>query len=627
MANYTKYDPKDKTDEGKTPETQSTSLKRVVDDINEWESHYRPYRTKHQDAWKLWNNIRVKQQFVGDFDSFDPMTFQMVEANVDNVYSSRPKVAFVARNRYQETDTKILNGMWDRTWDDNNTDFYLPIMGREATNIGNMVTFDCWEDSPDGGYVKTEHIPFPDVILDASARDQFHLRKAGFRKLVTLDELKQAKIYKDGKWVPRYKNLDQIPMYGSPATNPVLDEEYKEMLAGSTLTEEGRKGQLELTYMAYLDKIIEVANRKVTIFEDNSPYHKDSYEIDVQDQDEEGNKLFDDKQVPPGIENMDPAVAAKLLKPVTKRITVPSIDPFIPIAMHAGYKDGSVLIAKGDTETFADTQEDLNDSINMLKEDITRNVRGVVITDKTRVQPDEEEELANAEPGSIVAVTGGKSSVEVLSHEAMNQAAQYEINRSKQSIRDTARIAEVVQGLSDQSNQTATEVNAQVSQATSGFRTKTLNLEAGYYKQRAENWVKMLQIFMPAKDQMVRINSRYGVEFALYRPSQYWGLFDVKVTLETNAKAEQQKDAQMALAAYNQFKGSPNWNQFELEKRVAEKAFNLDEDDLKVLMNPNPQNAAVMGGVPVGDMAQGGQVMAQPSSPQPVMPVGAPVAQ
>jgi hypothetical protein len=621
MANYTQPDPKPTTDTAKPDEPNT--LKRVQDDIEEWEEYYRSYRQRHTDAWKLWNNERVKQQFVGDFDSFDPMTFQMVESNVDNVYASRPKVAFMPRNRYQETDTKILQGMWDRTWDDNNTDFYLPIMGREATNIGNMITFDCWYDSPDGGYVKTEHIPFPDCVLDAAATDQFHIKKAGFRKLVRLDDLKTATKYdrKSGKWVPRYDHLDEVSVYGSTGS-PLLDEELKAMLVGSTLNESGKKGQVELTYMVYLDKIVEVINRKTVVFEDDSPYHKESYEIQVQDQNEEGDKLFDNNNVPDGIEMMDETAAAQALTPVMKKITVPAIDPFIPIAMHSGYKDGAVLIAKGDTETFADTQEDLNDSINMNKEDIARNVRGVIITNKSVVQPDEEEEISRAQSGSVIGVTGGKANVDTLNHESMSQGVQFEINRSKQSIRDTARIAEVVQGLNEQTQQTATEINAQVSQATSGFRTKTLNLEAGYYKQRAENWIKLIQIFTPNENNLVRVNSRLGVEFQLYKPSQYWGLFDVNITLEINAKAEQQKKAQMALAAYNQFKDSPYWNRFELEKYVAEKAFDLDEDQLKLMMNANPQNATMMGGVPGGDVMGGSPTGLTPQSTPVASPVG-----
>jgi hypothetical protein len=605
---------KTETTPGVTAEPKEDLLKRVTNDIEEWEGYYRPYRQKHQDAWNLWNNIRVKQQFVGDYDSFDPMTFQMVEANVDNVYASRPKVAFVPRNRYQETDTKILQGMWDRTWDDNNTDFYLPIMGREATNIGNMVTFDCWEDSPDGGYVKTEHIPFPDCILDAAARDQFHVKKAGFRKLERLEDLKQATRYDStavnedgttGTWVKRYKNLEDVTPYGSG--DPKLDKELKDMLAGSTLSDEGKKGQVEVTYMIYLDKIVEVANRKVVIYEAESPYHKDAYEVEVQDQDDAGDKLFDDTDVPEGIEMMDEAQAAEMLIPATKMITAPEIKSFIPIAMHSGYKDGALLIAKGDTETFMDTQEDLNDSINMLKEDIGRNVRGVNVTDSNVVTPEQEEQLARAQSGSVVGITGGRKSVDTLTHESMDTAALAEINRAKQSIRDTARVSETTSGVdATQGDRTATEIDAQMAQASGGFRTKTLNLEAGYYKQRAENWVKMIQIFMPSDEQMVRVNGRYGVEFQLYKPSQYWGLFDVKVTLETNAQAEKEKEARMALALHDRFKDSPYWNRYELEKYVAEKTSNLDEDQLKLMMNANPQNLAIMGGVAGGDAGAAG---------------------
>ena len=69
------------------------------------------------------------------------------------------------------------------------------------------------------------------------------------------------------------------------------------------------------------------------------------------------------------------------------------------------------------------------------------------------------------------------------------------------------------------------------------------------------------------------------------------------------------------------FRGDPDFNQIELKKFAATKAFDMDDDELKILLNPNPDNQAMMGGAPVGDVADGAQVM-PPAAP----PIGVPGA-
>jgi hypothetical protein len=602
-----------------TTTEENPLLKRLNDDVKEWKDYYDPYGRKHQDFWKLWDNKRVKKQYHGESDSFDPMTHQMVEANVTNVYSARPKMAFLARNRYQETDTKILNGMWDRTWDNNKMDFYLPIMGREATITGNMVVFPCWEPNPDGSYMGIKHVPLGDVILDGAAPDQFSIRKAGYKRLARLDELKEATRYdpETESWVPRYKNLDKIKLLGSDGIDGDTEKKLKDMLKGSTLNKTGKEQQVAVVHMIYLDRIVEVANGKEIIYEEDNPYHRDSYEIQVQDQDDTGQKLFDENTVPE--DALTPEDIQAGAQPIMKTITVPEIKPFIPIAMHGGYKDGALLLAKGDVEVYADTQEDLNDAINMNKDNVAANVRQVKVYDTNRVTDRKQvEEYSDARPGSVVGIAGGKDSIGNDELPDMSTAALAEQSRAKQSIRDAANIDEVVQGVSDQqgaADKTATEIDAQTAAASSGFKAKTQNLEAGFYTQLGECWIKFLQIFMPDEDQMVRVNGQNGVEFQLYKPSQYWGLYDVKPTLESNAQAKKQAEARMALAAHDRFAESPYWNRYELEKYVAEKAFDMDDDQLKLMMNPNPINMAMMGGAPAGD-AMGGT----PSPQQPAVP-------
>lgn len=595
--------------------SEDSLLVRVKKDIEQWENYARPYHIKWQDFWRLWNNERVKQQFVGDFDSFDPMTFQMVESIVDNVYGTRPKVTFLPTNRYQETDTKILQGLWDYTWDKNDMDDLIIPWGREITITGNGALFCSWED----GCMKITHVPIRDCIFDPTASCRADLRFAGYRRLAMLDELKEEKRYDadKGEWVPRYRDLEGLETY-SGGTNQ-LDKQLKELLAGTTLADP--VGQVEVVYLSYLDQVIEIANRRKVIAQYDNPYHKDAYETTAQDQAPDGQKLYDEASLSP---DMAAGVAsgavseqdlAAQLAPAPKKVTVPEIESFIPVVLQGEFKDAALLLAKGDVESFADTQEDLNDSINMMKEDIARNIRGVKVVNKTVVEPDQIEELEKAQPGSIVPISGGAANVEELSHTPMDTATLAEIQRSKQSIRDTARIDEVIQGVSDNQQKTATEIKTQVAQASSGFATKTRALESGAYQQLGEIFMKFTQIFL-TEEQMVRILGKDGVEFKSFDPKQYWGAYEPKVVLESNAKAKKQEETRRILEAYSLFRGDMSLNQTEFKKLVLEKAFDMDEDDLKLLMSPDPANVAMMGGAPVGDVASG-----TPSLP-PALPAG-----
>jgi hypothetical protein len=596
-------------------------LKRVKKDVDQWDKYARPYFSKWDEYWKLWNNIRVKQQFVGDFDSFDPMTFQMVESIVDNVYGSRPKLSFLPTDRYQETDTKILQGLWDYTWDENNMDALIIPWGREITITGNGALFCFWQD----GCMKIVHKPIRDCIFDPRATCAEDMEYAGYKRLVMLDQLKDEKRFdpKTEKWVPKYSNLDDLETYGG--TDSQTDKELKDMLHGSTLSDP--VNQVLVHYLCYKDKIVEIANLTQIIFEDDNNFHKDAYKTDAQAQSHEGDKLYEENSLMPEAADMaaqgllSQEDLAVTLDPTQTTVTVPAIEPFIPVVLQGEFKDAAMLLAKGDVEPFADSQEDLNDSINMMKEDIARNVRGVVITNKSVVQPDEEEELERAQPGSIVAITGGRANVDTLTHEAMDNAAQAEIARTKQSIRDTARVDEVIQGVSDATDKTATEIKTQVAQASSGFATKTRALESGAYRQLGDIFVKFNQIFL-TEEQMVRILSKEGVEFKPFDPEKYWGNYETKVVLESNARAKKEADSRKALDWYSTVaKGNPNFNAVEVDKYISQKTFDIDEDDLKVLMAPDP-NAMVPPGMPQPGM-QSGAPVPPPQMPQPAGMMGA----
>lgn len=583
-------------------EVEDPSLDRVNKDYTDFHTYISPYWIKWEKYWKLWDNVSVDPQYDGDNMAFDPMVFQVVETLVDNVYGSRPKLTFLATRKDQEVDTKILKGLWDFSWDKSNMDDVIPIFGREVIITGNGCIFPCWED----GYMGMRHIPIKDCILDISAADPTQWRFAGYRRLALIEDLKKEKRFDpqagaidpdDGKpkgaWVPRYNGLEEIIDTGT--NGDITDKQLKEQIyAGSTMSTDGKKGQVEVRCMFYMDKIIETANRAKTIFEDANPYFKEGSKAVVQLRNEKGEPLYDETDLPEGAEFMTQDELEVALTKEMIEVDIPAIEPFIPCVMHRGFVDRAVLIAKGDVEPIANTQGELNDMISAKRDNIIYNVQNVVLIDegsKAAIP-----ELAQAKAGSIVSVKNlsqfGDRTVQWMKKPDMTSAADAEINRVKKSLRDTVRVAETAQGVDTSGgDRTATEINAQVAQSSGSFAAKVKALESGMYKQLGEMFVKMVQIFL-TEDQLVRIVGKDGVEFKQFQPGDYWGPYDVKVVLEEKAKAQAKEEADQAVEAYAQFKMDPDFNQLELKKMVARKAFGMDDDDLDLLLSPNAgQNA------------------------------------
>lgn len=619
-------------DEQSQADPMDALLAKVKADYQSYYTYIRPYRRKWDSYWKLWNNKRVLKQYHGDSDSFDPMVFQMVETGTDNVYGGQPKLTFLPTQPQQETDTKILNGLWDFSWDKSSMDSKVVPWGREIKITGNGCLFPTWED----GYMKVNHYPMRDCILDISAAKPELMRFAGYRRLDMIENLKVAKRFDPtagepdesgetpGAWVQRYdlEALKTLRTWGMPGGDDATDKQLKDMYSGSTLATDLRKGQVEIIYMMYKDQIVEIANRQTIVARFDNPYQMDAHDVTVQQINDDGDRLWDEDSLPQDSTAMSAEELQEQLKPTMGPITVPAIEPFIPVVFQRRYIDPSILIGKGDVEPLAASQEDLNDSINTKRDNTVYSVQNIGVIDE--LAKSAVKDLAQAKPGSIVPIKGlaeNAGTFRWLEKPDMTGAADTEINRLKMSIRETARIDLTNQGIMGKGDRTATEVDAQTAGASSGFTSETKALESGAYKQLGEMFVKMVQIFLTEK-QLIRIVGKEGVEFKQFDPEKYWGEYDVKVVLQSTAQAKQKADAEMALEAFQTFRGDPDFNQIELKKLVAAKTFDMDDDDIKLLMNPSPGNTASNGGASAGDGVDGSAPAQLDANGQPVPQIG-----
>lgn len=622
---------------------QPTGLaKKVVDDYTAWNDYTKGHRRNWERYWRQWNNQRVSPGYKSKAKvAADPMVHQVVETRVDNVYGSRPKWSYVPTMPEQETDTKILAEMADLSWDEADMDMYIMGVGREVENTGNTIVFNGWED----GIMTYHHVPIADCIGDVNAPNPDAVKKIGYRFLALIDDLKKEERFdptageKDedgnlqGAWVPKYNsNLSKIKTWTSLSEDPTSKQQAEKMYSGSTLEGNAKDGQVEIMYMRYLDKFVAVANRQLVVMKHDNPFQAPEREVEVQLQNDEGERMYGDDDPPELVEAAiagepitDEDITGAAEKP-TKKIAAPAIKPFLAFAMGRGFINPAVLLAKGTVETISDLYEDLNDEVSIKKDNLIsrqQNNAFIDVDQFNKIAP----KLANAKANDFIPAEGisdGKEPVRWIDKPQLAGDTDVEIARLKQAIRDTARVDQVTQGVSTENDRTATEIDAQVAGASSGFKTQTRSLGAGLYKMFGENHYRMVQIFV-TKEQLVRVLGPKGVEFKKFDPNKYFGPYNCKVALKAEAEAEKERQAQLALKAHERFAGTGRWNDVELDQYVAEKVFDMEPDRIKLMMNPNPMNQAMMGGLPVGDAsAQGAPVTpgaVQPPAQPPANPM------
>jgi hypothetical protein len=607
--------------------------KQVVEDYKAWTSYTQKDRRRWVNNWKLWNNQRVKRKYnAKTADSFDPMVHQVVESRVDNIYGSRPKATFVPTQPEQEKDTKLLSGMFDYSWEHANMDLEVISLGRENEIVGEMGVFTDWVD----GCMTMTHIPFEDCVLDPTACRYEDLRFAGYKRLEMLDTLKNAMRFdptkgeKDedgnptGEWVKAYKNLDKVKTWGELEDESDGKKLQQQLYAGSTLPKDDRKNQVQVIKMIYFDKVVELANQQIVIAEYPSRFSAPKRQVEVQLHSEDAEPMYDETQASPEVAQMSPEEAAQVVPPALTKITIPEIKPFLPFAFGRNFVRPNELLAKSTVDTIFDLQEDLNDEINIKKDNLIYRQQAVMLYDKN--QPELARFLSQAGPGAAIPVdmaANGGESIKPMEKDQLAADSDVEINRIKQSIRDTARVDQVIQGTTSDNNRTATEINAQVSGASAGFTTQTRNLESGLYKQLGQQFLWMLQIFL-TRSQIVRVLGKDGVEFAKFDPNKYFGEYDVKITLESAAKAQAQAQADTLIKGVEMVLNNPltstTVNPTDVARLVLQKVSGMDDDDIKLIMNPSPANTASQGGLPTSDVGSGGPALPPGAPPPPEQP-------
>jgi hypothetical protein len=443
---------------------------------------------------------------------------------------------------------------------------------------GNGVLMVSWEeDKP-----RITNIPLFDFFVDPTAthmnnpNEPGYPKYAGYRYLASIDDLKKAKLVdpETGEMTDKYSNLDDIEELGKDWDE--LEKDVKEKYIGSTLGKDAHKEQVECIVYFSLDKKVVIANRNKVIYNGKNPYHRDATT-------EQSTAIVNGVEVPTPVE-------------------VPEIKSFLPFAILRNYVDSTLFYAKGDVAVIIDRQETLNDLSNQKKDNLT-----FVLNNMWQIDPQFQHLADQIEslPGAVYPIPRG--ALAPIEKQVVTAEADVEMQNIKDEMRRATAADEVVQGVSqDKGRVTATEVQAQLNQASQRFSVKLDTLENEGYAQLGRILFKMTQIFV-SQEMAVRVVGPEGVVWKDFDPNEYGGDYEPKVELETTTKAVKVEEGQKYQQLSQLIMQDPMVNHQEFLRIYFDKAFGLPEETIKRLLEP-----AMPAGVGAG-LGAGAETAGDPS--------------
>lgn len=515
------------------------------------------YQSIWEDCFKAYNAIRTRRGYSGVADDFIPEVFSIVESLKAAIAGSKPKFKFMPLDEEQEQDTETLNALVDYYWSLNNmTEKLLNWVG-DMIIYGNGIFMVSWEENKP----VVHHIPLSDFFVDPTGthinrpEERGYAKYAGYRYLTSLEQLKAKKMFdvETGEMVDMYKNLDMVT---EGTLGDADDKTRKEQLLGSTLGKDAAKHQVEIIEYYTARKKIIIANRSVIIFESDNPFQrKEETKTEI--------NLVDGEPIE------------------TKRI-IPGIKGFLPFAILRNYTDSNLFFARGDVEVLIPIQEALNDTSSQKRDNLAYALNNMWQIDPRFKHLAEQIESM---PGAVFPIP--KGALTAIEKQDMSPAADTEIARLTQAMRTASAADAAVQGVAQKfSRTTATEIAAQLNQASTRFTTKVQNLEDEGFAQLARILYKCIQIFV-TNELAVRITGKSGVTWKDFDPDRFTGEYQPRVILEATAKAEAGQMAQATQVIAQFGMNNPLVNQEVLLRKIFESLLpDSPKDDIDALLTP-----------------------------------------
>lgn len=574
---------------GEEPVTDNEDLlEKVMGDFQKARDYYKSnYQDNHEQYWQCYNGMRTRRGYQGISDDFVPETFTIVESVKANVAGGKPKFNFIPMNEEQTQDTEVLNNLIDYYWDCNRMNQKTLNWVQDMLVYGTGVLMVSWE----GEKPRISNIPLFDFFVDPMAT---HLNNpdepgyphyCGYRYLANIEDLRKAQLVdpETGEMTEKYTGLDDIEEMGKDWDE--LEKDVKEKYIGSTLGSDANKEQVECIVFYYLDKKIIIANRNKVIYNGKNPYQREE-------------KTSKEMTMVQG-------------QPVETPRTISAIKPLFPFAVLRNYVDSTLFYARSDVSIIIDRQETLNDISNQKQDNIT-----FVLNNMWQIDPQFAHlaETIESVPGAVYPIPQG--ALAPIEKQIVTAEADTEMLRIKDEMRRATAADEVIQGVSQEKGRvTATEVQAQLNQATQRFSTKLNTLESEGYAQLGRILFKMVQLFVTT-EMAVRVVGSEGVVWKDFDPNEYTGDYEPKVELETTTKAVKAEEGQKYQQLAQMIMQNPMVNQREFLRVYFSKAFDIPEESIKRLLDVQQ--------VPVGDPSMQAASLGQGEAP--ANPMGVPSA-
>lgn len=544
--------------------------------------HYRWERD-----WKLYNNQRVQKAYEGLTDTFVPMAFSTIETMVAALGNARPRFDWSPLDPMKQKKTDALNSLLDDFWEADRWDVKITEAIRQYLMIGTSALFFYWDiDRP-----RMIHFSIRDAIIDPTATSPEDLGYAGRRYLTTLKQLERYEVVDTdeksktyGEMVKRF-DLPSQSKLDSMKTDDT-DQEIKNMYMGSTMPD-ASEHQVECLEIWDEDKVVTVLNRAFIIESIDNPY-----KVQAEERGDEN---------PKGL---------------------------LPFVFMRNYTDVSLFYAKSEIEPIASLQERLNDMDNQEGDYIIKQ-----LAPQRWLDPVNEDwlDLINNDPDTVYPFkenTMGYYTPPILPANSFNERMNI-----KNEIRETTAIDQVAKGAANVKDTTATEVRAQLSQASQRVEIKARLLEKDGFFYMGQLLFRMIQLYVtepqvvsaeglestePTSFDMPNGNSlNLPTNTQVFDPAEYTGDWVPTVTLDIdseNKKAQSKKDN---LQAYQILIQDPTNNLEEIKRILLPKIFDIPQEEIDKIITPAPQEA--LPADPAAVAAPGEPV--PPAAPMPAAPL------
>lgn len=546
------------------------------------------YHTSWDENWRLYNGMRTMRRHAGVIKTFVPMVRSAVTTIVAALYSSSPKFVFIPDDPRQDGDTEILTEMMD--------DFYLRDgwaeknleNGKNMEIVGNGVFYYEYSD----GIVTKKVIPIRDVIADPRATSWRNWRYAGRRYASTISELKSSQIIdpKTGGLKRRYKNLDKITgasgeddLYRSDKT--VKDMNLGQSTGGATTS----KDHIEIIEIWTHKRVVTVANRCTVVEDMENPYltqaklryekERSDYEIAV------AQYQLEAIGYQPSIEQ--PYFPMLPEEPTSEE----PLEGIIPFALGRSEIDTSLIYGGSSVDVVKDQQELLNDFT-----EISLEAELYTLYPERSMDPEYATRIDNLDPAPGKTWPVPPNAMQWNNPPVISSLPFQERSNIKQEIREALSTDGVVKGVTSDTEQTATEINAQMAQASQIIRLKARTIADDLFFQEGKIVFEIMRLYA---DDIIKIRTVNGdnVDWKDLQMSRFMGNYTPKVELEITRESTKELERENALKAYQMLIQDPANNLEEIKRIYLPKILiEASKEEIERMITPPQQNQALNSG-------------------------------